>query len=222
VGTPRQRTLPTAPPAPPSAPTQQGAADGFEVVVGHNGAVQFTQTGQTSILQGLVGRSAGFSCFRLTREFGIFTVRGLGEGGRFAPRVGFSLNGVGTPVDGCEVQASIGRTWPDRLHNRAAVEIPLTQKGSRYFADRAAARDLALFVRSRRMHQLRKEPSAQAKRDITRAYEKQLATSPIEVTVVNPSTIRFSETSTTGKRFTVTVRRGRIAHQNLKPYAFVF
>lgn len=39
-----------------------------------------------------------------TSEFGIFTVRGVGQGGRFAPKVGFSLNGV-------------GRTWRDRLHN---------------------------------------------------------------------------------------------------------
>jgi hypothetical protein len=94
-------------------------------------------------------------------------VRGLGQGGGFAPKVGFQLNGVGMPVDGCEVQASIGRTWPDRLHNRAAVEIPLTLAGRAYFDDRQAARDLALFVRSRRMHQLRKEPAAQAKASIS-------------------------------------------------------
>ena len=129
VGTPKQRALPTAPDVAPSAPVQQGSADGFRVVVGHNGSVQFTQVGETPILKELVGKSAGFSCFRLAKEFGIFTVRGLGQGGRFAPKVGFQLNGVGTPVDGCEVQASIGRTWPDRLHNHAAVEIPLTAAG---------------------------------------------------------------------------------------------
>ena len=120
--------LPTAPDVAPSTPVQQGSADGFRVVVGHNGSVQFAQTGETPILQELVGKSAGFSCFRLATEFGIFSPRGLGQGGRFAARVGFSLQGVGTPVDGCEVQASIGRTWPDRLHNHAAVEIPLTAK----------------------------------------------------------------------------------------------
>jgi hypothetical protein len=132
------------------------------------------------------------------------------------------LNGVGSPVDFCELQASIGRTWPDRLHNRAAVEIPLTVAGRRFFADRQAARDLALFVRSRHMHQLREEPAAQAKQDITSTYAKQLATSPITITVVDKSTLAFRERSSTGKTFTVTVHDGHIASQNLKPYAFVF
>lgn len=219
---PKERQLATAPPVAPSQPVQRGAADGFAVVAGHNGAVQFTQTGTTPILKRLVGQSAGFSCFRLTREFGIFTVRGSGDGGRFAPSVGVQLNGVGTPFDGCEVQASIGRTWPDPLDNHAAVEVALTPVGHRFFADRAAARDLALFVRSRRIQQLRKEPPAQAKHDVEAAYGRNLAHSPIHIMVVNPSTLRFSETSPTGRRFQVTVRNGRIDGQNLKPYAFVF
>lgn len=222
IQTPRQRVLSTTPDAAPSAPLQQGSADGFHVVVGHNGSVQFTQIGATPILKELVGQSAGFECFRLTKEFGIFTVRGTGQDGRFAARVGFELSGVGTPVDGCEVQASIGRTWPDRLHNRAAVEIPLTAKGRAYFADRAAARDLALFVRSRRMHQLRTEPAAQAKTDILHTYATPLASGPIKLTVVDPTTLRITETSRTGKMFAVTIHNGRISKQNLKPYAFVF
>lgn len=222
IGTPKTRTLPVAPPVVPSAPIQTGTADGFKVAVGHNGQVQFTQVGETPLLKELVGKSAGFSCFRLTTEFGIFTTRGLGQGGRFAPKVGFSLNGVGTPVDGCEVQASIGHRWPDRLHNRAAVEIPLTAKGRAFFADRAAARDLALFVRTRRVQQLRKEPAAQAKADLLNAYSTQLAQSPIVITVLDATTLRFSERSTTGKLFTVTVHKGRIASQNVKPYALVF
>jgi hypothetical protein len=222
IVTPKQRALPTAPNVPPAPPTQQGSADGFKVVVGHNGAVQFTQIGKTPILKELVGQSAGFGCFRLTREFGIFSVRGLSQGGRFASKVGFQLNGVGMPVDGCEVQASIGRTWPDRLGNRAAVEIPLTAAGRAYFADRLAARDLALFVRSRRMHQLRSEPAAQAKADILRAYGKPLTHSSIKIAVVDPTTLQFTERSSSGKTFAVTVRNGRISKQNLKPYGFVF
>jgi hypothetical protein len=219
---PKQRQLPTTPPVAPSQPQQRGNADGFSVVVGHNGSVQFTQIGQTPILRELVGHSAGYGCFRLTKEFGIFTVRGLSDGGKFAPKVGFDLSGVGFPVDGCEVQASIGHVWPDRLHNRAAVEIPLTLAGRRFFANRAAARDLALFVRSRRMHQLRKEPAAQAKRDIEASYARDLAQSPIRITVINASTLRFSESSPTGRRFQVTVTKGRISSENVKPLAFVF
>jgi hypothetical protein len=219
---PKQRVLPTAPDVPPSAPTEAGSADGFKVIVGRNGSVQFTQIGETPILKELVGQSAGFGCFRLTKEFGIFTVRGTGQEGKLAPTVGFELNGVGRPVDGCEVQASIGHVWPDRLHNRAAVEIPLTAAGRSYFADRQAARDLALFVRSRRMHELRREPATPAKAAIIRVYGKQLAQSPIRIAVVNPTTLQFTERSSTGKTFAVTVRNGRISKQNLKPYGFVF
>lgn len=81
---------------------------------------------------------------------------------------------------------------------------------------------LALFVRSRRLHTLRREPAAQAKIDILAAYGKPLARSPIRIAVVDPETLRFSETSSTGKTFVVTVHDGRLTKQNPKPYAFVF
>lgn len=218
---PRGRPLAAQPAVAPTEPAQRGAADGFSVVVGRNGAVQFTQTGTTAILRRLRGASAGFGCFRLTREFGIFTVRGLSVGGRFAPRVGLELNGVGTPVDGCEVQASIGRRWPDVLRNHAAVEIPLTAAGRAFFADRAAARDVALFVRTRAVQRLRAEPPAQALRDIRARYGSSLAAAHVRVGR-DGNGLRFSKRSPTGKTFSVVVRRGRIAAQNVRPYAFVF
>ena len=143
-----------------------------------------------------------------------------GKDGRFAPNVGFELNGVGRPVDGCEVQASIGRTWPDRLHNRAAVEIPLTAAGRSYFADRQAARDLALFVRSRRMHDIRKEPANQAKADIRRVYGKQLAKSPITITATDTRSPSRSGAPPAGRSRSPSTTAG--SQQNLKPYAFVF
>jgi hypothetical protein len=83
-------------------------------------------------------------------------------------------------------------------------------------------RDLALFVRSSRMQQLRKEPAAQAKRDIEAAYGRDLAHGRIRITLVDATTIRFSETSRTGRHFQVMIRNGRISSQNLKPYGFVF
>jgi hypothetical protein len=218
----RPRVLPVAPPTAPSAPTHERTADGYRVVVGANGAVQFRQTRETPILHELSGKNVSFACFRLTTEFGIFTVRGFGEWGALAPKVGFSLAGIGTPVDGCEIEASIGRRWPDRLHNRAAVEIPLTARGRRYFVDRAAARDLALFVRSRRMHVLRREPAPRAKADILRTYGELLARSPIRIRVAGRRTLVVTERSPSGRLFSVTLRDGRIAKQNLEPLAFVF
>jgi hypothetical protein len=214
--------LPAKPTVAPSEPLQRGSADGFAIVAGHNGSVEFTQVSSTPILKQLVGHSVGFICFRLATEFGIFTVRSVGHFGRFAPAVGTQFQGVGTPFDGCEIDASFGHRWPDPLGEHASVEIGFTKSGRRYFADRATARDLALFVRSQRMHQLRKEPAAQALKDIKATYGRELAHSPIRIKLVDPETLQFTETSPTGRHFQVTIRNGRISNQNVKPLGFVF
>jgi hypothetical protein len=219
--TPKQRVLPTAPPVAPSQPQQEGSADGFHVVVGRNGAVQFTQTGRTSELERLAGHSAGYGCFRLTREFGIFTVRGLSQEGRFAPNVGIQLYGIGAPVDGCEIDGSGGHRWPDALGSHSPVEIALTAKGRAFFADRAAARDLAHFVRSGRMQKIRKESGPQILRDMRATYGPALTHSRIRYRLTVGG-ITFTETSSTGKTFRVVVVHGRIAHSNVEPYAKVF
>jgi hypothetical protein len=72
------------------------------------------------------------------------------------------------------------------------------------------------------MHALRKEPARQAKGDIAAAYGRPLARSAIRIAAVDAQTLRFSERSSTGKTFSVVVHRGRIAKQNVKPYALVF
>lgn len=219
---PNSRTLPTRPAVAPTAPIQQGEADGFKVIAGHNGAVQFTEITSKATLRRLIGHSAGYTCFRLTREFGIFTVRGAGQDGRFAPKVGWQLSGVGTPIDGCDIEASAGHLWPDRNGSHSVVEIPFTSAGRAFFADRAAARDLALFVRSHRVHLIRREPAAQALHDLQAAFGRQLARSRIQIKPLGSNALEFSERSATGRKFFVLVRGGRIVQQNLKPYAFVF
>lgn len=219
--TPLQRTLPTVPPEAPSQPIQRGTAGGFTVTVGHDGAVQFTQTADTPALQKLTGHSVNYSCFRLTHEFGIFGTRGLGQEARFAPRVGFELNGVGTPVDGCDIEGSAGHVWPDPTGGHSAAEIPLTAAGRAFFADRAAARELALFVRSKRVHAIRREPPSRAARGLNSDYRRSLERSGIRIST-NGANLVFTTRSTTGKVFTVRVRNGRISQQNVRPYAFVF
>jgi hypothetical protein len=166
----------------------------------------------------LVNRGADYVCFRLTREFGIFDTRGLGIEGRFAPMVAVRSFGLGHPLDGCEIQGEYGHVWPDRLGSHSAAEIPLTAAGGRYFLDRAAARDLALFVRSRTMHRIRRPTGAAFVRAMTDSYPR---LGRIHY-VLRPEGVTFSETGRTGKRFRVVVERGRIVRQNLKPYAFVF
>ncbi|HEX3805708.1 MAG TPA: hypothetical protein VHV52_02905 [Gaiellaceae bacterium] len=221
TSTPKQRDLAVTPPVAPSQPVVEATRDGFQVVVGHNGAVQFTQVGESPALRRLVGRSASFGCFRLTTEFGIFTARGLGTEGRFASKVGFLLSGVGRRVDGCEIDGSAGHLWPDVDGNHSAVEVPLTPAGRAFFANRAAARDLALFVRTRRVQRIRREEPAAAIKDLRAAYGKELAQSAIRMRVSN-GTLVLSERSSIGKLFTVTVIDGRIVQQNLKPFALAF
>lgn len=216
--------LPSRPPVAPTAPLQRASADGFTVVAGANEAVQFTQNAATPATRRLDGHGMGIGCFRLTREFGIFTVRDLAFGERTfrsGRPMGFQLHGVGTPFDGCEIQGSAGHLWPDRSQSHSAVEVPFTTAGRRFFADRAAARDLALFVRTGRVQKIRREPPAQARRDLFAIYGHALRGSAIHISA-GGSTLTFSERSSTGKRFTVVVRNGRIAHKNVEPYAFVF
>jgi hypothetical protein len=217
---PKSRLLPTKPPVAATQPLQQGSADGFKVVAGRNGAVQFTEIAATPALRELVGHSVSYSCFRLTREFGIFTVRGLGQDGRFGSTVGFQITGVGTPFDGCDIEGSAGHLWPDRDGSHSVVEIAFTRAGRAFFADRAAARDLALFVHSSRVRTIRRERPTQALRDLRAAYGKQLAHSRIRIRALGADELEFSERSTTGKTFIVIVRNGRITKKNVSPYAF--
>ena len=215
------RRLPAASTVHPTAPLQQATAEGVSAVAGANGAVQFTANDVPAAVRNLLKGSVSFSCFRLTREFGIPSSRGYGTSGAFAASVGFQLFGVGRPLDGCEIISSRGHRWPDALGSHAPVELAFTTKGHAYFADRAAARDLALFVRSRWMQQLRKEQGQQLLHAISAAYGQQLTHSRIRIKL-SPGGVTFSETSTTGKRFQIVIRNRRIRDSNVEPYAQVF
>jgi hypothetical protein len=217
----RPRELPPASAQHPTPPLQQASASGVSVVVGANGAVQLTAHDVPAEVRRLLTGSVSFSCFRFTREFGILGARGYGVEGAFAASVGFRLFGVGRPLDGCEVTSERGHRWPEALGAHAPVELPFTAKGRAYFTDRAAARDLALFVRSRRMQQIRRERGAQLLRDVHAAYGTALAHSRIRF-ALTANGITFSERSATGKRFEVVVANRRIRRSNVEPYALVF
>ena len=110
---------------------------------------------------------------------------------------------------------------PSRFDSHSAVELAFTAAGRRHVADRAAARDLALFVRSRQMHTLRKLHGEKLDAALKTAFGSQLARSHIRYRATADGAI-FTERSPTGRVFKVVIRYGRIAHQNLKPHAFVF
>lgn len=214
--------LPAHPSVAPTTPLQRSEAKGVTVAAGANGSALFDLTRLDPTLRPMLTRGGvGYTCYRLTREFGIFTVRSLSIPGKLAPTVGTSYHGIGTPFDGCELQGTYGHRWPDRFDSHTAVELPFTTKGREFVADRAAARDLALFVRSRQMHTLRKLNGQELLDALHTTFGSTLANSRIRVKPT-PDGAVFSEQSPTGKTFIVAIRDGRIVKQNLKPYAFVF
>jgi hypothetical protein len=235
IPSPQRPALQTFPPAksvPLRGPIQYGSDNGVRVLAGRDGYVRFQVGALPAKVHRLVaGRGVNYQCFRMTREFGIFTVRGFGYSGALAGSVGLRFAGIGTPFDGCEIQGAYGHTWPDPLQSHSAAEIAFTPAGQRFFTDRAAARDLALFVRSKRLHELRKLTGRRLVGALTAAYGNRIdrlprltarASSNRISYVLTPGGVTFIESSPTGRRFTVIVKKGRITRQNLEPYAFVF
>ena len=221
-------TLPTRPNVPPSEPIQRGTGNGVSVTVGTNGVVLFDASRIDPHARALIGRSVGAGCFKLTHEFGIFDARELVFSGRFASAFAVRIFGLSHPWDGCEIQGSYGHRWPDRNGSHSAVEIALTDKGRRYFADRAAARDLALFVRSAKIQRIRRLTGAALVRGLS-PYPivrlRSTAASPPLGKIGYATTangVTFVERSASGHRFVVEVRNRRIVSKKLEPYAFVF
>lgn len=174
----------------PTAPLQRGSADGVTVVVGANGIAEFT-TSDPKL------RASSWACFSFMR-YHEATPLELG----YAPQAHgdrIDLGGLKTPVDGCEVQSGRGHTWPDPYGYHAAVEIPFTARGRRWLADRAATRELALFVRWR-MHHPDAKPTG------------------IHVAHRGGATV-YSVRSTTGKIFAVTLQGRKVVRENVTGYA---
>ena len=225
------RELPARSNVPPSRPQQHGTGNGVTVTAGANGVVLFDTRGIDPSVRPLVDTKharVGFGCFKLVREFGIVDRKGMGFEGRFAASVALRIFGLPRPWDGCEIQGSYGHRWPDRNGSHTAVEIGLTPKGRRFFSDRAAARDLALFVRTAKIQRIRKLTGAQLLAGLSRYPVVHLG-SPASTPPLGkigfaptPDGVVFVERSASGRRFVVEVRHRRIARQNLKPYAFVF
>jgi hypothetical protein len=63
---------------------------------------------------------------------------------------------VDPPYDACELNGDYAQRWNDPRGVRNPVEVPFTSAGRNFLDERAAARDLALFVRSPRIRQLRR------------------------------------------------------------------
>jgi hypothetical protein len=205
---------------PPAAPLERASGDGVSILVGSNGVVEFRATSVPSSVAAALGRgSVSYGCFL-----------GAGSGGfksTFATVRRFRFQ---RPLDRCEIEASYGRLWPDRFRSHAAVEVALTDRGRAYFADRAAARDLALFIRTGLTYAIRREGGDAFARAVTARYGRTITrlaspTAPIRANRIGytptPSGATLVERSSTGKRFSVELAGGHIEQQHLLPYTFL-
>ncbi|HET8741424.1 MAG TPA: hypothetical protein VFM41_02285 [Gaiella sp.] len=212
------------------APVHTGSDRGVEVSAGANGVVVFSATGAELDIAAALHRWVSYGCFRLAPQpWDTESVLVLAR--RYQLRLALRIAGLPVPFDGCEIQASYGHRWPDRFDSHSAVEVAFTERGRRYFDDRAAARDLALFVRSGEMRQIRRKTGSVLWSLLHARYGNAVvlmptasASSPvgkIGVWVLGPRTI-FSEQSPTGNRLVIELRNGRIVGNNLRQLAKVF
>jgi hypothetical protein len=213
-----------------TAPTQRGEARGVKVEVGSNGVVVVDGTAIEPRARKLVGgRRIGINCFVLSANHR--QTRTAGVSAPWQPTIAFVVHGFKPPFDGCELQGSYGHRWRDQYGTHSAVEVALTPRAHRYFANRAAARDLALFVRSRKTQQIRKNIGPDLIAALRREYGSAVvvltsknATAPVGAVGVWASGSRtiFSEKSTVGVRFFVELENGKIVKESVRGLAFVF
>jgi hypothetical protein len=214
----------------PEPVRQRGSADGVTVVVGGNGLVAFDLSGATAAARDLIGtRGISYGCVKRLpfhpepTSLGTYYAATTGRavirlGGNFAP-----------PFLACEIQGGYGHTWPDRNQSHSAVEIALTPAGQRFFDDRAAARDLVAFYRSKPYRNFRQLGGAafvhalQASRYAGKLERMPSATAPLPANrigfVLRPDGATLVERSESGRRFHITVKDGRARDQNVRGLA---
>jgi hypothetical protein len=211
-------------------PIAQGSAHGVTVRVGATGVVLFDGSRADARTRRLLaGDRVGLNCFQLTQN--VRRTASAGTSLAWQSSVAVRIIGVKPPFDGCEIQGSYGHRWRDQYGTHSPVEIAFNQRAQRYFEDRAAARDLALLVRSMQMQQLRRQTGAALRRQLVHHYGAALSfltahdarppAGRVGVWIQGSTTV-FSETSSVGVRFYVQLEDGKITRENVRGLAFVF
>ena len=215
---------------------QHRAAQGVAVDVYSSGLAVFdlrrTEPKARRLLTGPSGLTYG--CLHAHFARGVWRTGEYALSGRFARRLRFRWRGVVGPYDGCELGGLYGHRWWDQWGTRNAVEIWLTVRGRHFFNDRAAARDLAYFVRAGRVQRIRlsANPRAGLERFMRRypgrvvelASPRGKAPRDTIGFWIGERRLVFTVTSSTKRRFFVVATRGtlKLPIKNLGDLAFVF
>jgi hypothetical protein len=219
---------PVKPPGP--VVVQRGSADGVSVVV--RGAEITANFGGLSPEKHRLLATRGritLGCFKLVTVGGKPYTSGAGVSKPFTTVLHvrpFSPDSAQrAPFDGCSATGSYGHTWNDANGTHDTVEIPLTPRGNHYFAERAAARDLAWLARARVFKDIRyaKEPlSAESAARRLGGHVVPLATpnatpptGKLGIWLGDPKRIVLAERAPTGRRLYLEIRHGVIYQTNL-------
>jgi hypothetical protein len=222
-------------PAPFKKVAQRASAAGVTVTVeaaDKNPSVDFDAGAiAPAIAARLAGRQAYFSCFEITGN-NVRKAREAGVSAVWKPRFALKMTGyLKPPFDGCTIGGSAGHSWHDRNGPHSEVEVAFNERGRRYFEDRAAARDLAEFVRSPKTRAIRSQTGAAVVAGVKGAYGSQVdiltsakarASAGRVGVYVSGTTTVFSEQSTVGVRFFVEFTNGKRTRDNVRGLAFVF
>lgn len=161
---PRPKPLP---PLPRAQPVQHAETAEATIAVYRSGLVDVRLNSTTSRAARLlrpksVDQRVPVGCFNLAYGAGQWEALGSFSYATFGRTLRTSVAGlpfrhgaVTPPFDACTATGLYGRRWNDARGMHDALEIPLTALGRRFFAERAAARDLSLFMRTPQIREIR-------------------------------------------------------------------
>ncbi len=235
----------TPPPLPPSRPFQHGGQSGASVDVYRTGLVAFDIPPASGRAYRLLEHSwVSLGCARVAYGAGRWATLGGGRSNIFFSEhlramVGGGIRfggAVPPPYDACSVRGTYGWRWGSKRGWHDAVEIGLTPLGHRFLDEKAAARELAYFVRSPTMTRARDamKHGAMAPRGaaIARHYGSRVVVlqrpgdlpPPERIGIWSDRGARLVASIRTpgGRRLFVELDHGRIGRYNLRELAFVF
>jgi len=139
------------------------------------------------------------------------------------------------PFDVCEISGTYGRYWNDEEGTHELVEVPFTPIARRFLAERATARDLAYFIRTKKLHRIRlaihRGDPAPSAAELAGIFGERVvpltsryASAPLGKIGVwsDGKLIVASELTPGGRRLYVTVRDVFIGANNIRDLSFAF
>jgi hypothetical protein len=242
--TPRQPgkvQAPNPPALPRGTPLQHAVSATATADVYRSGVVAFRFTSLDSTAYRILAKSniATPTCGKVAFGRHWETIAG-GSYARMGPEVRVRMDArfggfPRPPFDFCEISGFYGRYWDDEQGTRELVEIAFTPVGRRYLDERATARDLGYFVRTRKLERIRKAvhrgergPTAE---EIARLFGSRVVALPSRGAAppsgklgvwTDGKSIVAKERAVNGRLLFVTVNGVFIGYNNLRNLAHVF